>query len=364
MPLLQTTVSSLAVLLAVWTAFTLASAVVGVAANAVIQRLPDPTTQYRRFYGAILFPLAVVAFVALVEVTFPFVMSGAIITEPPGIVVTIAVAYLEMLAAGGVYLAGYAPTIRGLRAVRDIEYSTATAVRDMARFIAGLCVPFALIFAGIIAGASTVTLIAGIAIALLGLYIASPWFITLTRDTRPPDPETAERIDTLADRVGLDVRDVRLFQTAAVKTATATVRGVSGYRRLFLDELFLDVYDDDTAVALLAIQAGSVRARAILRKVAPWLLVLLSLLGPLLGGPLWLLLLLPVAPLAWLWLVPRGVRVADDYAARQVGADAVADAMVASAEYHDIDPPRHSLPKKWLFGPGLGDRIERLRARE
>jgi STE24 endopeptidase len=56
----------------------------------------------------------------------------------------------------------------------------------------------------------------------------------------------------------------------------------------------------------------------------------------------------------------RGVRAVDEYAAEQVGATAVAEALDRYAEIHAMAPARRRFPNPLSVNVALGDRIDRL----
>lgn len=363
MSALQTAAPALAGPLIVLAGCLLVGLTVGALGSTVVRRLSNPVVKYRYLYVGVVLPFAAVSFVLLLALDFGTAVAAALPVQRPG-VVPAAVRYATE--AGGaclVGLAAYAPTVRGVRAVRDIDLPTGNALVKMGRWALGLVVVYTvirlLLRAG--AGSSPPVVVALVAALLVGTLFLSPWLIGALRATTVPDAETEARLDRLRSRAGLSVRDSRLFDTDAEGTAEATVRGLGPARRLFVSTTFLDAFDDGTAAALLAVQAGRVRVRRLPKLVGLLCLVILVTVLP--GGS-WLRVgvaaaLVPVA----FWVGRRGVRAADDDAADRVGEATVADALERYAAVHDMEPARRSIPNPLSPSVPLGDRIDRLRER-
>jgi STE24 endopeptidase len=264
-------------------------------------------------------------------------------------------------------LAAYAPTVRGVRAVRGIDLSTGRALARMARWVGGVSAVAAVVLTPLrLAGAPSPLGLAGVLVlAVAATLVGSPWIVTAVRSTAPPTGATRERIDALCDRAGLGVRDVRVLDTDAEETATVHVRGPPGYRRLFVTTTFLDRFDDGTAAALLAVEAGRLERHVLPVRAGSVVAAAVPLVASVGGrGPRWVLLGVTVLTLVvGFWLSRRGVRRADDVAAGRIGADAVADALDRYAEVHALEPTRRRVPNPLSVNVALGDRIDRLRAR-
>jgi STE24 endopeptidase len=282
--------------------------------------------------------------------------------------------FLTVAAASAVALAAYAPTIRGVRTVRDIDLGTGRAVARMARWLLGASAAFALALApfrlGVGAGASGVAVTVGLVALVVGVLAVSPWVVSALRSTRDPTGDDAARIDDLCERAGVGsdlVRGVRVLDTDDEETANAFVRGIGPTRRLFVTSTFLDALDDGTAAALLAVQVGRVRSRALPRRTAAVVAAAVPLIAAFsgAGGPTGPLVAVAVVALVGgLWYARRGVLAADDYAPERVGADAVADAFERYAEVHAMAPSRRRVPNPLSATVALGDRIDRLRGRD
>ena len=233
----------------------------------------------------------------------------------------------------------------------------------MARYVVGVAALLAAVLAplGLTAGFSP--LVATLDLAVLGVVLVygSPWLLPLLRTTRRPTGAVADRLDALRERAGLDVRDVRVLDTDDQETATTVVRGPPGYRRLFVSTTFLDCFDDDTAAALLAVDAGRVRAHTLPVRVATVFVAGLALVASVTGAGLrWPLLGVALGVvLAGFWLSRRAIRAADDYAAVRVGPDALAAALERYAEVHAMEPTRRRLPNPLSVNVALGDRLDR-----
>jgi len=332
----------------------------GAVGSAVVRRLPNPVSKYRILYAVGLVPLAVTAYVLLSALELgPAVAGPALGTR--GLPPTAAATLVETLAAGGVAVVAYAPTIRGVRTVRDIDLTTGRATVQMLRYVVVVATLTTVFLTAFEAGDSVLVSVVALAVFVGTAYAAAPWYIPLVRSTRRPDGDVADRLDRLRDEAGLDVRDTRVLETGDAETASAVVRGPPGYRRLFVTDAFLGGFDDDTATALLAVQAGRGRARVLLRLVGTLVAVvtvlLLALDGPLLVLSAAALAALPVG----LWLTRRGMAAADDYAAGRVGTETLAVALERYADFHNLEPSRRRLPNPLSKTPPLGDRIDRLR---
>jgi len=335
-------------------------AALGALGSAVAQRLSNPVARYRQLYLGVLLPFALLSYVVFRLLGFGYAVIGG----GAGTVQALLATFTELLAAGGVGLAAYAPTVRGVRGVRDIDLSTGRALARMGRYVLGLSIFVTVVIAPLETGLPSVVLLAAVAALVVALQAAAPWIIPVVRSVRTPEESTEATLNRLRERAGLTVRDVRVLDTDREGTANATVRGVPGYRRLFVTSTFLDALDDETATALLAVQAGRQNARVLARVVAGLLLALVPLFMALADiGPLWPLagVSLGLAVVS-LWATRRGVRAADDYAANRVGPDAVANALERYADVHDMEPSRRRFANPLSKSPLLGNRIDRLRA--
>lgn len=340
---------------------------VGTIGNGIVRRLSNPVGKYRLFFVGVLLPFTLLSYVLLAFLGFGPALAATLPVPTAGPAGALVAGFFDFLGAGLVGLAAYTPTIRGVRAVRDIDLSTRAAVVRMARYVLGVSVVLAVVILPLRLDATTSPV--GFAVGLtlvVGVFLAgSPWILTAFRDTHTPTGETAARLDDLRARAGLDVRDVRVLDTDAEETANALVRGVPGFRRLFVTSTFLDRFDDDDAVSLLAVQAGRVRSRVLTKRAGTALVAAFPLVASVSGAaPRWPSLAVALGTVGiGFWLARRGVRAADEYAAERVGADVVAGALARYAEVHAMDPTRRRLPNPLSVNVALGDRIDRLRGR-
>ena len=357
---LQTTSVSTGAALLVFGLFAVVGAGIGGVGSAVVRRLSNPVARYRQLFLGIILPFTLLSYVIFLLLGLGHSIAGG----QTGVVGAVLATFVELLAAGIVGVAAYAPTVPGIRSVRDIELSTGRAVIRMGRYVLGITVLVTVVVAPLEAGLSSVALLALVAAFGVGVQIIAPWFIPLVRSVDDPDDQTAEALDRLRERAGLTVRDVRILDTEQEGTANVTVRGAPGYRRLFVTSTFLDMFDDETATALFAVQAGRQDARVLARVISGLLIALVPVFVALADiGPLWPLVGVSLGLVALsLWITRRGVRVADDHAAKHVGPDAVADALERYADVHDMEPPRRRLANPFSKSPPLGNRIDRLRA--
>ncbi|SEA38712.1 STE24 endopeptidase [Haloplanus vescus] len=338
--------------------------VVGAVGSAVARRLSNPVSKYRLLYVGVLFPYALLAYGALALLGLGGAVSAALGVGAP--VATHLADFVTLLAAGVVGLGAYGPTVRGVCAVRDIDLSTATALRQMARFVVGMSVLVTVAIAPLQGGGVGPFELVGVFAVLLVVGVGgAPWLIPLIRSTTDLDSETRDRLATLRERAGLDVRDAVALDTDDAETANVHVRGPPGYRRLFVTTTFLDRFDDATATALLAIQAGHVRTHLLAARIATVILAAVPLVAAVAGARRrWLLLgAALLVTVVGFWYTRRCIRRADDVAAERVDADAVADALERYADVHGMDPSRRRVPNPLSTNVPLGDRIDRLRTR-
>lgn len=345
----------------------LVGAIVGALGSAVVRRLSNPVGKYRLLYTGVLVPFTLLTYGVLALSGFGSALVSLFPLDASGLSSTVLADFAELLAAGVVWLVAYAPTVRGVSEVRDIELPTAESLVRMARYVVGLGVIVTLLLAPLrVTGDVSIPAIS-IELAALGvlLLVVSPWILPVLRPTSRAAEDVTDRFTTLQERSGLDVRDVFVIDTDDEGTASAQVRGFPGFRRLFVTSTFVDRFDDETAIALLAIQAGRLHRRVLLTRVGTVIVSGLLLVASLTGvGPRWPVLGVSLATLViGFWLSRRGIRVADDYAAERVGAPAVVDALERYAGVHALEPTRRRVPNPLPVNVALGDRIDRLSGR-
>jgi len=338
--------------------------IVGAVGNAIVRRLSDPVGKYRLLYAVVLFPVTLLAYGLLALLGFGPALVGSALAVPDVLEAALT-NFAEFLAAGLVWVAAYAPTVRGVRDVRDIELSTQSALAKMARYIIGLSGFIAVLIAPLKVvsfGSSPFWFTVGLALVGVIILYVSPWIVPLLRETSEPTGESAERLSTLRTHAGLDVRDVLVLNTDDEETANTLVRGPPGYRRLFVTSTFLDAFDDEIATSLLAIEAGRLRSNVFEIRVSTVLVAGVALIASVTGmGPRWLLLGASFGVLlVGFWASRRGIRTADEYAAERVSASTVAEALDRYAEIHAMEPSRRRIPNPLSVNVALGDRIDRL----
>ncbi|MFC6989090.1 peptidase [Haloplanus sp. GCM10025708] len=365
---LQTAPASLGPAVAVIPVLLLVGFAAGALGDAVVRRLPNPVGKYRLLYAAVLFPLVLLSYAFLA-----FLGLGPALADwlhvPTEILGRGVANFVEFLAAGLVWLVAYAPTVRGVRDVRDLELSTRQALSKMGRYVVGLSVVMTSVVTPlqiVPSGDSPLVLGIGLACIGLGFLYASPWLVPILRSTKAPTDGTAERLTTLCRRAGLDVRDVHVLDTDDEETANTLVRGPPGYRRLFVTTTFLERFDDGTATALLAVEAGRLRASLLELRASTVVVAGLALVASVTGvGPRWPLLGVSLAVLlGGFWCSRRAVRTADDYAGERTTPAAVAEALERYADVHALEPTRRRFPNPLSINVALGDRIDRLRRQE
>jgi len=175
----------------------------------------------------------------------------------------------------------------------------------------------------------TVAFLVGVAVlAVLAVEVGPLYVADRFRDLREPTPEERERLAALSETAGLDV------DRTAIETATAddrgseigrvdvAVRGPPRRRVLFLTESVLDGLDEDTAIGLLAAEAGRVETyygefRAVaIAAVLAILAAIVTVAVPFQTG----FASLVAVGLAAFWVGRRVQYAADDRAADAVGA--------------------------------------------
>ncbi|MFC7257079.1 peptidase [Haloplanus litoreus] len=363
---LQTTPISLSAAIAALAGFALIGGFLGAIGSVVVRRLRNPVGKYRLLYAAVLFPYTLLAYAVFALTGF----GTALLTTLPAVpelVTRVLADFVTFLAAGCVWIISYLPTVRGIRDVRDVDLATSTSIRKMARYVIGVSALLTVVLVPlqvVSIESSPLALAVGLAALVVGMLYAAPWLISVLRSTSRPTGDTADRVERLCDRAGLSVRDVRILDTENEETADSLVRGPPTYRRLFVTSTFLDAFDDDTATALLAVEAGKLRIHVFEVRVVSVLVGGIALIASVIGtGPQWPLLGVALASvLVGFSLSQRRIRAADEYAAEQVGRATVADALTEYAEVHALEPTRRRIPNPLSIRVALGDRIDRLRS--
>jgi Zn-dependent protease with chaperone function len=345
-----------------WVVLCVVGVVIGAVGSAFVRRLSNPVAKYRALYLGVVFPYGLGAYGLLALFDFGAAVRAVFIPEIGGIVAAFLAEFATTLAAGVAVLAAYGPTVRGVRAVRDIELTTTAALAQMTRYIFVFCVIISPVFvvlyhSGGMGGWFVV--LAGFAVLL---FVTSPWVIVALRSTCTLTDAETDRLARLRDRAGLAVNDARVLETGDADTAGAQVRGPPGYRRLFVTDAFLDRFDDETVAALLAVQAGRIRTHVLARQAGTILGaggIAMIALG--MGGLFTALIAGVGVLLVGFWFTRRGVLRADEYAAERAGTDALVSAFERYAAIHEMEPSRRRLPNPLSANVALGDRIDRLR---
>jgi len=365
MATIQATPPALSTAIAAFVGLALIGGLIGSVGTVVVRRLRNPVGKYRLLYGAVLFPYAVLSYGVLA-----LTGSGAALLTAlpiPELLDGVLSQFVTFLAAGCIWLISYLPTVRGVRDVRDLDLTTSTAISKMTRYIVILCLVLTIVISPIqLVSLESSPLIFGIGFVVLivGLLYASPWLIPVLRSTSTPTGERADRITQLCSRAGLSVRDTRVLDTESEETASTIVRGPPNYRRLFVTSTFLEVFDDETATAILAIEAGRLRTHVFEIRLAAVLVGGITLLASVIGGgPRWPLLGVSLGSiLLGFGLARRRICAADDYAVEQVGQTTVTDALNEYADVHALEPPRRRIPNPLSITVPLGDRIDRIQS--
>ncbi|WP_322531983.1 hypothetical protein [Halorubrum sp. AD140] len=296
-------------------------------------------------------------------------LPAAIPTAVTATLGEVAAQFTLFLSATCLTLATYAVTVPAINEARDLDLSTWTAVRRVARFALALTVfltiafvPFERIVTGEDPGLAPVTLI----LFVLLLPFVAPVLFRIVRAIRAPTREERDRLKSLCERAGLDVDDVWLL-TDADETLEIHLRGPPGRRHLYVSVFGLERFEDETLGAVLAANAGGVAHHYRAIKLCPlfgFLIVGIATLAW--GSALWYAILIGGALVGWLpvlWGARRAVRRGDDHAADRVGAATVADAFERMAVEQNLDVPSGGVGTIFKSRPPLRDRIDRLRER-
>ena len=364
MAALQTTPPSVSAAIAAFVGLALVGSLLGAIGSGIVRRLRNPVGKYRLLYAAVLFPYALLAYAVFALTGF----GAAVLTTlpaAPDLVTRILADFVTFFAAGCVWIVSYLPTVRGIRDVRDVDLATSTSIWKMTRYVIGVSALLTVVLIPlqvVSIESSPLILALGLAALVFGMLYAAPWLIAVLRSTSTPAGNTADRVERLCHRAGLNVRDVRILDTENEETAETLVRGPPNYQRLFVTSTFLDAFDDETASALLAIEAGKLRARVFEVRIGTVLVAGISLIASVIDiGPRWPLLGLSLGSvLVGFWLARRRIRAADEYAAGQVGRTTVADALTEYASVHTLEPARRRIPNPLSVKVALGDRIDLL----
>ncbi|MDZ5811652.1 hypothetical protein U4E84_09890 [Halorubrum sp. AD140] len=282
----------------------------------------------------------------------------------------VAAQFALFFSAACVTLAAYAVTVPAINDVRDIDLSTWTAVRRVARFAFALTVfltiafvPFERIVMGEDLGLAPVTLILFVMI----LPFVTPVLFRFFRSIRAPIREERDRLESLCGRAGLDVDDIGIL-TDADETLEIHLRGLPGRRHLYVSTFGLKRFDDESLGALLATNAGCIAYHYRAIKLYPlYAFLVVCVVALAWGSAIWYAVMIGLALGFWLpvlWAARRAVRRGDDYAADRVGAATVADALERIATEQNLDIPSGGVGTIFKSRPPLQDRIDRLRKRE
>lgn len=208
---------------------------------------------------------------------------------------------------------------------------------------------------------------------VLGLvYTFSATLIRLSQTAREPG-DRAVRLKNLAARANLKVARFRLLDGQDTRRSDMAVVGPVGRKTLFVTDYLLDTYDDETVVALLAVESARVSRFAYELKLlivfTPVLLFFtfifngsyssLAALG-ILGGNLLLTALVIFMFVVEPWLLRRVKLRADDAVTERVGAQTLAAALEATED--EVDHGRAG--SYYSFEPTYETRIARLRGED
>lgn len=275
-------------------------------------------------------------------------------------------------------LAGFLGLLPAIRESRDVDVGAGRVTRLVGRFLVVLLALLVVVLQAFVALREFTSLAAGLVASMLALVVlalaGAPLLIRLSRRTREPTAAEADRLDDLLATADLSVRGVRVFDASEEEAGLALVRGVPGFRTLFVTDYLLDETDDERARAVVAVAAGQARYGFVAYRVLVAALAVLGLGLELLDGrasglaravglpgPVGLVALLAVVA-ALLAGGERLVYRVDAYAADHVGARTLADTLERFAEKYELRYDAGRLASLLAMRPPVGRRIDRLYA--
>ena len=223
----------------------------------------------------------------------------------------------------------------------------------------------------------TAVLLVGVAVlTFLTVEVGPLYTADRFRDLREPTDAERGRLGSLREAAGLGVDRVAIERCDADEAEgedgsegadriEVAVRGPPSRRVLFLSEAVLADLDEETALGLLAAEAGRVETyygefRAL--AVATVLGVLAAIVTATVPFDAGFASLVAVG-LAAFWAGRRVQYAADARAGDAVGADLVADAFERAAAARGVEPATGDWSTWFEVQPPLGDRIAALRDR-
>ncbi|AUX10762.1 putative peptidase [Halalkaliarchaeum desulfuricum] len=203
-----------------------------------------------------------------------------------------------------------------------------------------------------------------VALAFLLATTLGPLYVNVRlRRTREPTDTEQSRLEHYCETTSLSPDRTYVVETVGEASVDVKAVGIPGYRVLLVTDYALESLDDEVLIGLLAAEGGrTVTYYAEFRAVA--VTVVITLLVLTFAGFLSFdvgFLLIGVGALVAFAAGRRIQYRADAIAARQVGAELVADAFQAVADVRGVEPKTGSWRTLFEIQPPLGDRIARLR---
>jgi len=203
-------------------------------------------------------------------------------------------------------------------------------------------------------------------VLFLAMAAVGPRVSLSLRETRQPTDDERPTLDSLLAAVDFKPAAVHISETADPDAAQLSLHGLPGRRSLLLTPGFLDVLDEETAVALLTAEVQRGRLLYLeYRAVAA--AAVIGVATAMFGGLLAFsngLFVLAVAALVLFWFGRQLQFRADRAAADRVGADTLADAFETAAAHRGVEPESATWRTYVEIQPPLGQRIARLRGSE
>lgn len=325
-----------------------------------VRRTDAPLRWYRRCIAVLCPAAGVAAFGVLGSIgAFDLVAAALPVGSTLGFAGFLAAFVLPATLAMFVPYLASAGTYGDLRG-REIE--PVDALRQLARYLCSVLVPLGVMlwFASLVVGGSIVVAWLALAVGAAVLRAGAPLLVVLGRRTRRPTDAERAQVRAALERAAVSVRGVRVMPTAG-RNVQVEIRGVPGFRYLFLTDAALDEFDDEGVTALVAV-AGS-HADAHLPTVGLLVFGLAASVASAVVGDLFLAFLVGYV------VSNEGIRLlsyrADAAAVERSDVDpvAVTEALERVATLHDREDSPSVVARALLSLPDFPRRISAFRTR-
>jgi len=292
--------------------------------------------------------------------------------------------------AGFVVLPVLSMTVGSYPTVQSLRETNASTLRVGKRVLAGLgivLVSVAIALGGVIGftsvfDPSTTLLIVFLGVLIFGLSGLTPYLTALFQDRVPLTGERRERVERLCAELGSQPRGLYLLEGESTKTANALVAGtIPGFRYVFLTDYLLTKSSDAELQSILAHEFGHLAGRHLWQRSV----LTVGFFGGWIAAVDWFGLgfgalearfgflgfFLPFMSLFFVYqfVLLGGVTLwqeyrADAYAAQQVSAESMVEALELLATANDTQRDVGLLYSLVTQHPSIEDRIESVRNRK